>query len=284
MREMSRKSSCKMSRAMSRESSIAIRVGALQLMLVALAAGSQGLANDRIAIGNEGWYGWRVAAHGGHREWCCGQWNMGRSTQTGCDLDSGGKNLLIMDSDEYQAGEMQLYALLDAGRPTNVRVLSPQCTVTADRPISDLGLVRTEVSLDWLQKHVDPASGISSDVLAAISVHEGIRARDALIEIARNGATIEHRTDAIQWLGLSRIDEARDAIRQMVYEERNSDVQEEALLALSQLPPDEAARELIAIIERPGLDMEIRRMALFSLAQTDSDLVLSYISALLAGD
>ncbi len=264
--------------------SIGIRFCALQLLLVGLTASGQGLAQDRIAIGNDGWYSWRVAAYGGQREWCCGQWSLGRPMQTGCDLDRRGSNITIMDSDEYQAGEMQLYVLLDAGKPADIRTLSPQCAVTSDRPIGDLGLIAADISLDWLQEFAEPPSGISSDVLAAMAVHEGTRARDALVAIARNGSTVEHRKNAIEWLGLVRIGETRDVIRQLVFEKGNSDIQEEAILALAQLPPDEAAHELIAIIERPDLDMEIRRMALFSLAQTDSDLVISYISGLLAGD
>lgn len=264
--------------------SIAIRFCLLQLLLVGLTAGNQSLADDGIAIGKDGWYGWRVAASGGQRVWCCGQWSMGRPMQTGCDLDRRGSNLTIMDTDEYQAGEMQLYVLLDAGKPADIRTLSPQCAVTSDRPISDLGLITTDTSLDWLQEYADPQSGISSDVLAAMAVHEGARARDALVKIARRGSTVEHRKDAIEWLGLVRIGETRDVIRQLVLEKGNSEIQEDAILALAQLPPDEAARELIAIIERPDLDMEIRRTALFSLAQTDSDLVISYISGLLAGD
>jgi hypothetical protein len=189
-----------------------------------------------------------------------------------------------MDTGEYQAGEMQLYALLDGGKPIDVRTLSPHCVVKSERPIKDLGIVATDVSLDWLQEYAEPRSDLSSDVLAAIAVHEGARSRDTLIGIARNGANIEHRKDAIQWLGLVRIGETRDVIRQLVLEKGNSEIQEEAILALSQLPADEAARELIAVIEKPDLDMEIRRLALFSLAQTDSDLVISYISGLLAGD
>jgi hypothetical protein len=264
--------------------SIAIRFCAFQLLLVGLAASGQGLAQDRIAIGNDGWYSWRVAAYGGQREWCCGQWSMGRPTQTGCDLDGRSDNLNIMDTDKFQAGEMQLYALLDAGKPIEVRTLSPQCVVKSDRPIGDLGLIATDISLDWLQEYAEPPSAVSSEVLAAMAVHEGTRARDALVAIARSGSTVEHRKNAIEWLGLVQIGETRDVIRQLVFEKGNSEIQEQAILALSQLPPDEAARELIAVIERPDLDMEIRRMALFSLAQTDSDLVISYISGLLAGD
>jgi hypothetical protein len=271
-------------RETSRKFSIAMRVGALQLLLVGLTAGGQGLAESRIAIGNDGWYSWRVAAYGGQREWCCGQWSMGQPSLTGCDLDGRSENLILIDNDEYRSGEMQLYALLDAGKPIEVRTLSPQCAVTSDHPISDLGLITTDMSLDWLLEYAEPPSEISSAVLAAIAVHEGARSSDALVRIARSGATIEQRADAIQWLGLVRIDETRDVIRQLVSEQDNSDIQEAAIQALSQLPADEAARELIAVIERPDLDMEIRRMALFSLAQTDSDLVISYISALLAGD
>lgn len=262
---------------------VAAGLFALQLSLASLNAAGQASEESRLAIGDDGWYSWRVAAHRGVGEWCCAQWNMGQPAQTGCNLDGRSASVSIMDTDRHQADQMQVYALIDNGRPAELRTLSAQCPVTAGRAIADLGTVDTDTSLDWLQQFIEPRSKLTDDVLAAISVHEGARARDTLIDIARNGSDAEQRKDAIQWLGLARIDETTDVMRQLAFEEGDSEIQEEAILALSQLPPDEAARELIAIIEKPGLHLETRRMALFSLAHTDSELVIPYFSALLAG-
>ncbi|MCI0517651.1 MAG: hypothetical protein L0Y45_07450 [Woeseiaceae bacterium] len=192
---------------------VAAGLCALQLSLAGINAAGQGSDASGLAIGKDGWYSWRVAAHAGTSEWCCGLWNSGEQRQTGCDLDGRNRNISITDSGGYSAGEMQIYALLDAGKPRQVRTLSTQCQVSTERPISDLGLVNTDTSLDWLQKFVESRSKLSSDVLAAISIHEGARARDALIDIARNGPDAEQRKDAIQWLGLARIDETTDVMR-----------------------------------------------------------------------
>ena len=267
-----------------RTASIPIRLGLFQLLFAGLTAGGQGLAEMRVAIADNGWHSWRVAAHAGAGEWCCTRWSMGQPARTACDLDSRSDGINITHTEVYRAGEMQIYALLDKGKPIDLRTLSPRCAIRTDRAIKDLGPIATDISLDWLQAHVEPRSDISSYVLAAISVHEGTRSRDTLIRIARDGANIEDRMDAIQWLGVVRIGETTDVIRQLVFEKGNGEIQEQAIHALSQLPPDEAARELIAVIEKPDLAMEIRRMALFSLANTDSDLVISYISGLLAVD
>jgi len=256
---------------------------ALQLSLASVNAAGQGSDENRLAIGSDGWYSWRVAAYGGVRDWCCAQWSMGQPLQTGCDLDDRNGSVNVMDTGQHQSGNMQVYALIDNGKPSKLRTLSPQCPVETDSAIADLGIVATDTSLDWLQQFVEPRSKLSDDVLAAISVHDGARARDALIDIARNGRDSEQREDAIQWLGLARIDETAEVMRQLVFEEDDSDIVEQAILALSQLPADEAARELIAIIEKPGLHLEIRRMAMFSLAHTDSELVIPYFSALFAG-
>lgn len=254
----------------------------LQLSLSGMNAAGQGSDAGGLAIGDDGWYSWRVAAHRSDYDWCCGQWSMGAHERSACNLDARSRNISITDSGSYGSGEMQIYVLLDAGKLRQVRTLSPHCPVRTEQAMSDLGPVDSGTSLDWLQEFVGAQSPLASDVMAAISVHEGTRARDALLDIAQNDRDTGRRTDAIEWLGLSRIDETRDVIRELAFEERRFEVQEAAVMALALLPPDEAARELIAIIEKPGVDMEVRRTALFSLAHTDSELVIPWFSALLA--
>ncbi len=267
-----------------RTASAPIRFGLFPLLFTGLTAGGQGLAESKFAIADDGWHAWRVAAHAGAGEWCCVQWNRGSPTRTGCNLDGRSGGINIMDTAGYQGPEMQIYVLVDAGKSVDIRTLSPSCPVTTELAINDLGVVSADASLDWLQAYVEPRSDITSDVLAAMAVHDGTRSRDALIKIARHGANIDDRLDAIEWLGVARIAETTDVMRQLAFEKGNEEIQDQAILALSQLPPDEAARELIAVIEKPDLDMEVRRTALFSLADTGSDLMINYISGLLAVD
>jgi HEAT repeat protein len=177
---------------------------------------------------------------------------------------------------------MQIYALLKDGKPLKVRALSPDCPGRTTQPDRDLGPVGTNTSFAWLRKLASPRSGISSDVLAAIAVHDGAQPRDELVRVALHHPEIDNRKDAIFWMGQVRIDETCDVIDRLIREDDDSEIREAAVFALAQLPGDRAADALIAIVMRKSLAFDTRKSALFWLAQSESDLALSYFSTLLA--
>jgi len=76
--------------------------------------------------------------------------------------------------------------------------------------------------------------------------------------------------------------ESEVEIRKAIDNERDADVREEAVFALSQLPEERAVKALASILEDKQLDMETREQALFWLAQADSDVALDYVDKLLS--
>lgn len=224
------------------------------LAMLATALVAQALAAGNLEISGDGWHSWRISTHEGMKNRCCFSWNAGQAAGTDCDLDGRRSGFSISDSSPGHSAidEMQIYALLENGKPRKIRALSPDCPVRTESDIRNLGLVDSRASFEWLRAYASPHSELTDDVLTAISTHEGPEVRDELLRIAMN--------------------------------DRNSDSREAAVFALSQLPAEQAVDLLIKVVEQRSLDFDTRRNALFWLAQTDSDRVVDYFSRLLAAN
>jgi len=126
----------------------------LAFFFLILAAGiNSEIALAQIAgIGENGWHTWQVDAVEGAPEMCCFSWRSGNATRKQCDLD--GRNGGFSGSDEASSSDsdVQIFALMEAGVATRIRVLSTNCPVIADSGISDLGPIDTDDSIDWLQR------------------------------------------------------------------------------------------------------------------------------------
>ena len=70
--------------------------------------------------------------------------------------------------------ELELYALMAAGRPTRLRARGKSICFT-DRigEATDLGPVSADQSINWLQNHIYPVSDLSSEAILLISLHAG---------------------------------------------------------------------------------------------------------------
>lgn len=233
-----------------------------------------------IDTADDGWISWKVEAVINAPNWCCVLWRSGTARPVACDLD--GKDLGFSTRHGSSPTEMRIYALIASGKLQSVRALEPRCPVSARGDIADLGLLSADISLAWLRRYAEPHTTISSDVLAAISVHAGAGAREALLDIARGNRDVASRMDAIFWLGQVRIREVVDEIRELALSDRDDDIREQAVFALAQLPDEEAGRVLIGIIENRDLAIETRRNALFWLVESGSDTAMDYLTRLFA--
>ena len=72
-------------------------------------------------------------------------------------------------------------------------------------------------------------------------------------------------------------------IQRAIGDEKDQNVREEAIFALSQLPEERAAKALVEVIEDQRLSDEDRPHALFWLAQLDSESGMAYIESLFSG-
>jgi hypothetical protein len=164
----------------------------------------------------DGWHKWRVTAAENAPDWCCFQWNSGISKQKSCDLDKRRNGYSSSDDQNKVISEMQIYVLTSDGEPKKIRALSSQCRVTAKTEITDLGFLETDDSVEWLQEHIDPHSEISSDVMAAISTHDGERPVSVLMDVVRDNANMDNRKDALFWLAISGSDSAYEFLDRLL--------------------------------------------------------------------
>ena len=104
-----------------------------------------------------------------------------------------------------------------------------------------------------------------------------------LARLGREDAEPEVRSQAWFWLAQTDAADAAGLIQRAIREESDPGVREDAVFALSQLPGTRAEQALVDIIEDKDLHEDIRKEALFWLAQVETDSALAYIDRLLNG-
>jgi HEAT repeat protein len=218
-------------------------------------------------IGTEGWYTWRVAATENAPDWCCYEWNRGVAKNKSCDLD-GEQGTFNSHSDlaDY-VEQMQVYVLLDGGTVQKLRAVSAQCPVRARTEITDLGIVDADESVDWLEKLISPRSNLSAHAMATISVHEGQKSSDVLIEVSRHDAELDNRKDSVFWMSQVRANDTASELKQLMFNDSNPELREHVAFSISQsILPDRA--DALVQLGRNDKNSDVRSKAWFWLAQT----------------
>jgi HEAT repeats len=257
------------------------------ICLMSLALASPALA-AQLTLPRDGWSSWEVETVDDAPAWCC--WSNGgderHGSWTSCklDSDSGG----FGSRDDATTDTMKIYARTTDGRVDRLRVLSATCPAQAATPIHDLGAVAQDDSVRWLTdlaKQVDQGTvkrnRVGDNVLAALAVHRGNLARDALAGMARNDARRQTRKQAVFWLAQARGNEGADITSSVMFNDQDPDVREHAIFALSQLPDERGTQALIAAAEDRSLSREQRKRAVFWLAQSQSDSAQAYLERVL---
>ncbi len=156
----------------------------------------------------DGWYSWAVTAGSAGRNTCCYHWRSGSPRVQGCALDGGDGGFSIGDCN-LDSDELRVYVRIRGGDVDEIRALSADCPVTARTEIRDLGQVDIATSVDWLRGYLGEEKDESSEVLAALAMHAGDTATNALIEIVEDrGSPQDYREEALFWLVQSESDSA----------------------------------------------------------------------------
>jgi hypothetical protein len=218
-------------------------------------------------IGTEGWYTWRVAATDSAPDWCCYEWNGGVAKNKSCDLE-GKQSTFNAHSDVVDFVEhMQVYVLLDGGTVQKLRTVSAQCPIRARTEITDLGIADVDESVDWLGNLISPRSNLSTQALAAISVHEGEKSSNVLIEVSRHDAEIDNRKDSVFWMSQVRANDTASELKQLMFNDSNPELREHVAFSISQsILPDRA--DALVQLGRNDKNSDVRSKAWFWLAQT----------------
>jgi len=103
----------------------------------------------------DGWHSWQVDEANASTEMCCFAWQRGEKSRGRCNLD--GHNIRFSDDGDCSAapGTLQVYVLMDAGRPTGIRALSSNCPVSTDTEITDHGLISSDDNIGWFRTVIE---------------------------------------------------------------------------------------------------------------------------------
>ena len=141
------------------------------VLLIAAGAGSQARAAEPVDLIDDGWHSWKVAS-----------------------------------AEEFV--EERFYVLVKSGEAKKIEIVGRWCngwkqSETRHANAVDLGLLETDQSIDWFQQYIGDRSDLSSDALAAISMHEGARAVQILINVVESDAHMDVREEAVFWMAQS---------------------------------------------------------------------------------
>lgn len=316
---------------------------AVRLAAVAcLAAGDASAAT--LQMPRDGWVSWEVETVPNAPAWCCFEWNSNQAQSNTCQLDRRDHGY-GSNSDQDTVQSMRIYARFRAGKPDRIRALATACPVQTLTPVHRIDGVEAGESIEWLNRIVTPHTAQSDDALAAMAVHRGASAAQALQRVAISDAHIENRKQAMFWATQLRGDEglkmtlpflfsdpdakvrehaafavaqtkmpaaiqalmrqaredvstqvraqawfwlaqtgaaeAETAILEALNGEKSRRVRDQAVFALSQLPEPGNVAALVRVAEDRSTERDVRKQALFWLAQSESDEALRYLDRLL---
>jgi hypothetical protein len=218
----------------------------------------------------DGWHSWRVDVVDEAPDLCCFTWNQGVAMRKSCNLDGRHGGFSSSGDSPFPSDEVQIYALMSAGAATKIRVLSSQCPVTSDSPITDLGTVATGDSINWLQRYISPHTVVSDEAITAVAMHAGDAARRLLVDTAKTDSSEDNRETAIFWMAQARIKETAADLRKLMFDDPSADIRQHAAFAYSQ----STAVDRTAMLIRQGKedrDAKVRSQAWFWLAQSAAE-------------
>ena len=226
-----------------------------------------------------GWVSWEIEAPRQTRDICCHDISLGGTgvVRKPCVLDGARDGFTITSSNAASASALRVYVHYRAGGVDNVRTYSADCPVRASTPIVALGPRDTESSLRAITPMGEPGKRDREHLLAAISLHATPRAFSILESWALRGSDAVLRKESMFWLAQAAHPGTEATVQRVLAQERDGDVREQAIFALSQLPGARASAALIALVDDPGRQRGDRKHALFWLAQSDDDAAYRYL-------
>jgi hypothetical protein len=254
-------------------------VTALAALFVSISATS---AAQSPSLPRDGWVSWRVEPVDGAPNWCCLEWQGKSPRAATCDLD--GREQGYSNSGSDTTNDIRVYARFNAGKLERIRALAASCPVKSNTPITTRDGVSAEAGVTWLVSVVNAEPGaaksekrLGSDAIAAIALHRGVIARDALTTIARKNSNVETRKDALFWQTQVRGQEGAESVMPFMFDDPDALIREHAAFAIAQSQSLLAAPSLI----RQGNNdqsIKVRSQAWFWLSQTKTKEAESAIS------
>ena len=241
-------------------------------LLLAPLLGLSSAHSAELLLPREGWVSWQVPAVDEAPAWCCWNDSRGRDgSPKACKLDDS-DGFGIQDRDAT-TDSVKVYARVTAGKVDRLQALSAGCPVETKTPVQELGEVAADVSARWLANYARQNGAASTrhhslgeSALAALALHRGKAALDALSEFSRD-ARVETRKWSVFWLSMVRGSEGADVTSSVMFNDQEAEVRKHAAFALAQTKTPRAAADLIrqGNTDKVG---DVRAQAWFWLAQT----------------
>jgi hypothetical protein len=216
-----------------------------------------------------------------------------------CPVDAGGSAVAWIGSVEELAGiewlaggaekdDSFLYALaLHRSDAAGQRLSS--IAKSNDREISEqavfwLGEARGQQGFHALEQLLNqlPVGGTRRQINFALAQNDSTEAVDLLVKIAQTDKDPEQRSDALFWLAQEYPQQAKPILMEFVQTEQNEEALEQAVFAISQLGDNSGDEVLMAIARDKQASRELRRHALFWLAQSENDETVNALAQLLS--
>lgn len=244
------------------------------------------------------WVSWTVPGTEQAADLCCfgPDWK-----QRGCSLAGKDRGWGTSDSSRDPAAPrvLRVLAEIEDARPVRLIAVGLACPIDGGgRRVVELTGVEVEWSLDLLERWSEQAETdrVRGGALAALAHHDTPAAAERLARLARPGqlgqsgkatgqdGDLGHRGrrdlrgQALFWLAQTQDPRAAGWIGDVIADDTDRDIREEAVFALSQL--DGSVPLLVRLLretDRP----DVRRHALFWLAQSDDPRALDELDAIL---
>jgi len=246
---------------------------ALAVCAIASAIASP-VSSAELALPRDGWVSWEVAAVDDAPNWCCWSDSRPGTAPKPCRLDGFRDGYSSRDGETTDT--VRVYARLNGGKVERVRALSATCPVHAGTEIQDIGKVAADDSARWIAMLLQPANAdivtrrlIGKDALAALAIHEGNIAQQALATIAASDARDETRKEAVFWLAHLRGREGAEVVTAIMFNDKDPDVREHAAFAVSLSKSPQAASDLIRLANTDR-NAQVRGQGWFWLAKTEA--------------
>lgn len=115
----------------------------------------------------------------------------------------------------------------------------------------------------------------------ALSQNKTSGAAELLFEISKSDPDPEQRGEAMFWLAQAYPQRAKGWLPEVIDNEKNEDVLERAVFAVSQLPDGMGDQVLLELAQNGQAPRSVRRQAIFWLAQSDNDSSVAALTELL---
>ncbi len=239
--------------------------GILRLLVLIIAPTVENDIESAVTEQRNGWISYQVPAAPDTPSMCC--WNS--LEISGCDLMQE-KQGFGLSNQAPMTESIHVYVKLKNAAPEVVMPVGDHCEVkTMGVNLKNLGELTSEVSVNWLKQQamISQANDqVENGSLYALSIHEGVKASTALIELAelnRKGVS----SQAIFWLG-HRSQDTIESLKKLLNTLPNGETRRMINMALQQ-QDSPVAYELLQRIAKEDNDQEQQRDAIFWLGQSE---------------